>query len=1152
LIKAARLGFSYHSRNRFYGFGAENLITPALIFQHSFTHQRHPQVFQAQAAAWPPGVKLMKSRIQFLPVLFIIFTVSLADLPFPVRGFLSGSNTSGHSSSLSAVVLPQAQTLPPAVEARFERITTEDGLSHNNVNSILQDSQGFMWFGTIDGLNRYDGYSFTVYRHEQDNPNSLREDFIVSLYEDRAGILWVGTRGGWLEKYDRQTEQFTHYKVSDIPRSSVLAMLEDHLDAFWIQVCYSWDSSADLLQFDRKKEEISSPLMQKTTAMFEGSSGVLWVGTQDGQLNFYDRQNRRFEPYLNTPVEGVYNGVYIRTVYEDSAGALWIGSEDGGLRCIDRQSADPPSEMIGEVTYFQHDSTDPNSLAGQSISAIVEDQSGGLWIGFKDHFGLDRYDVESGYFTHYQDEGNLERLYDSIQSLYVDHSGMLWVGTTVGLIKLDLVGCNFQPIKHIPGEPNSLGGNDVSAIHQDHTGVIWVGTANGLDRFDRQSGSWRHYRNDPDDPGSLSNNRIWSIYEDRSGALWVGTPAGLDRYDSDNDTFIHIVEDSYLYELYRDVDIRSIYEDRTGKFWIASHAGLFQLHREVNLFLKHLVGGVNRKVALYEDSSGVLWVGTAGDGLQRVDGYQYKTYRANPDEPESLSSNFVNAILEDQSGALWVGTAVGLDCFDRQAETFTHYTESDGLPATEVLGILEDEAGNLWLSTAGGLSKFDPRSETFRNYDVSDGLQSDPFNQGAYFKSSSGEMFFGGLNGFNAFKPEQITGSVHIPPILITKVNLFDQTLRTNPLDGEQIELSYQENTLSFEFAVLDYVAPEKNQYATMLEGFDADWDYIGTEHFAEYRNLKPGDYVFRVKGANSNGTWNEMGSALHITIKPPFWETWWFRGAIALTLVGVAFGAYRLRVRGIEMRSYELEKQVQERTAELSETNLLLEQEIEVRKAAEEQLATQRAEAAVLEERSRLARDLHDSVTQSLYSLTLYADAAQRLLSTQQLDGVAENLGKAGATAKEALGEMRSLVYELLPPILEQEGLVAALEARLEAVEGRAGLETHLDVEGYDRLPAEIEAGLYGVAQEALNNALKHAHASRVSVKLHQEGGAVVLEIVDDGVGFDPQAAQAHGGMGLRGMAERVAQMGGQLEIQSAPGEGTSVQVTVDLQSDS
>jgi signal transduction histidine kinase/ligand-binding sensor domain-containing protein len=1079
----------------------------------------------------------MKSRFQFLPVLLIIVISISADLPHVAQGANFGGDRSlTHRGSL-ALVSAVDQPYPPPEELRFERITSNDGLSNNFNTQIFQDSQGYMWFGTLDGLNKYDGVSFTVYRHEPENPDSLRNDYILSIYEDRSGVLWVGTKGGWLEKYDRETDQFKHFKIST-DSSRVNRLHEDRSGVFWVQLDNS--DNTELFQFDREKAEISSPIIENAIGIYEDRSGVLWLVTTNGQLNFYDRETNRFEPISGVPVElGNFS-----SIYEDRAGALWLGVAGEGLyRFTWERVANTRGKMEVEYTHYQHDRFDPYSLANNQIWGIIEDQSNTLWIG--SNGGLDRFDRESGQFIHHQnipgDPYSLSS--DNVKALFADRAGAIWVGTEKGINKLDLRTGHFQHYKRIPDEQDSQGEYQASAIYQDREGVLWIGTHDGLDSYDREIGSWRHYENDPDDLNSLSANLIWSIYEDRSGVLWIGTPAGLDRYDRDNDTFSHYIID--IPAAYRDVDIRAIYEDQTGTLWIASHAGLYQFDRKTNQFIQHKISGSNRKITLYEDSDGALWVGTSGDGLQRIDGGQYKIYRADPDDPKTLGDNFVNAILEGENGELWVGMGGGLDRFERKTETFSHYTSADGLPDDEVLGILADEFGNLWLSTASGITRFDPRTETFWNYDVSDGLQSDVFNQGAYYKSSGGEMFFGGVNGVNAFNPEEIMVPAYIPPVLITKVNLFDQPVRLNPLDGDQIDLTYQENTLSFEFVVLDYMAPEKNHYATMLEGYDQEWDYIGTQRTAEYRNLRPGDYVFRVKGSNSDGVWNEVGSAFYVTIKPPIWETWWFRGTSALALVGVAFGVYRLRVKGIEARSRQLEELVEQRTE-------ALQQEIDQRLRVEEALRKSEIEKTIDAERSRLARELHDSVTQSLYSVTLYADAAKRLLSAEQWEKAAENLNKAGTTAKEALGEMRSLVYELLPPILEQEGLVAALESRLEAVEGRAGLETHLNVESGDRLPAEVEAGLYGVAQEALNNTLKHAHASKVAISLQQDGKAVRLEVADDGVGFDPQAAETRGGLGLRGMAERVEQMGGRLEIQSEPGEGTSVQVTVDLLSDS
>jgi signal transduction histidine kinase len=601
---------------------------------------------------------------------------------------------------------------------------------------------------------------------------------------------------------------------------------------------------------------------------------------------------------------------------------------------------------------------------------------------------------------------------------------------------------------------------------------------------------------------------------------------------------------------------------------------------------------------------------------------------------------------------------------------------------------LPDAEGRLWLSTNRGLSRFDPRQGSFRNYDSKDGLQGDQFNVRAYSRGSDGELFFGGTRGFNAFFPEQITDNLVPPLVVITAFDILNQTVRTNLVANEHIQLSYRDNLISFEFAALDYNAPARNQYAYMLEGVDRDWVYAGTRRYASYANLRGGNYVFRVKASNSDRVWSPEGTTLRISITPPFWRTWWFVGIIGLVLAASVMGGYRLRVRNIEAQSRKLEKRVERRTYELAtlntiaavvsrsldlakiledalsktmeimrmdaglafcledadrglpgrpsfsllahqgvsdefvsivrslpvhstlvgmaghvdkpivwesatypnlrmreaneregirlgisipllvkgklvgvvclgaretrtitseESSLLLAVSQQVGLAVENaRLYRQAEQSAAMEERGRLARELHDSVTQSLYSVTMYTEAAARLLTAGQEATAAEYLRDARDTAQEALREMRMMIYQLRPPLLERGGLAVALQVRLDAVERRGGIHAELIVEGQDRLPPPIQAELHQIAQEALNNALKHSHARQVQVHLHFGEATTCLEIQDDGMGFEPAAARAGGGLGIPGMKERVQKIGGRLSIESAPGQGTKISVEV------
>jgi signal transduction histidine kinase len=443
--------------------------------------------------------------------------------------------------------------------------------------------------------------------------------------------------------------------------------------------------------------------------------------------------------------------------------------------------------------------------------------------------------------------------------------------------------------------------------------------------------------------------------------------------------------------------------------------------------------------------------------------------------------------------------------------------------------------GNLWLATDGGLSRFDPRTERFKNYYASDGLQSNSFWRNAYYQSPDGEMFFGGVNGLDLFHPDQITDNPYTPPVVITAFSLFNQVVRTNLRADDRIELGYQDNFLSFDFAALDYHNPEKNQYAYKMEGVDDDWVYAGTRRHADYPNLRQGDYVFHVKGSNSDGVWNEEGTSVHITIQPPFWGTWWFGGILLLALAGVAFSAYRLRVRSVEARSRELEVQVTERTAEL-------EREVEHRLQVEEALRQSEMEKAVTAERSRLARELHDAVTQTLFSASLIAEVLPRLWAKDPERGQ-QQLEEVRILNRGALAEMRSLLLELRPEALAQAKTDDLLRQLGRAMTGRTGVPVSVSADVQCPLPAEVQVALYRIAQEALNNAAKHAEASQVDVQFCCEAGRAALSIRDDGQGFDvDNIPPGHLGVGI--MRERAASVGAELEIESEPGSGSEVRV--------
>jgi len=1065
------------------------------------------------------------------------------------------------STPLGSRVADPALSLAKGQALRFERISVEHGLSQSTVNCVLQDSKGFMWFGTDDGLNKYDGYSFTVYKHDPDDPHSLSHNRVKSVFEDQSGELWIGTWGGGLNKLDRDTGQFTHYDThdfqnySDAPeeyRNVVWSLLEDPSGVFWIA-----SYGGGLVRFDRAKGEFKSYIPDPNDpfalsnswiyAMLLDHTGILWLGTDKGGLYRFDTTTEHSEGafihYRSDPTDPTsLSDDQVTALLEDRFGVLWIGTYGGGLDRFDRETE--------TFAHYQHDPTDAqvmrHSLSDDYVSSLYEDASGELWIGTYGG-GLNRFDPETESFTHFQNDPDDRHSLSSnrIHAIYEDQSGTLWIGTRGGGVsRSNPASGRFSHYLGDLDEPNSLSDYQVLSIYEDAGGILWIGTAaGGLDAFDREKGEWRHYRHDPDDPSSLGNDTVYSTYEDSSGLLWIGTNEGLYRFDRETERFVRVPHDPPDPGGNIRETIYSILEDRDGVFWFGTHGrGLSEFDPETEYFVHHLRNGPfsissNFVRVVYEDRSGVLWVGTL-EGLNYLDKEtgHWHHYLHNPSDPSSLSHNWVISIYEDQTGVLWIGSlGGGLNKFDPETETFTHYREKAGLANNNILDILDDGHGNLWLGTANGLSMFDLQTKEFKNYDISDGLSINEFS--AAYKSDSGEMFFGGINGFFSFFPDQLEDNPYVPPVVLTSLQQNGEDVKVGeaPENLTQVAFRWPDNSFEFGFAALNYTQPEKNQHAYMLEGFDEDWNHIGTRRFGRYTNLSGGVYTLRLRGSNNDGVWNEEGTSIKVTVVPPFWQTWWFWGTVVLLLVVGAAGGYRLRIRSLEARSRELEKQVEERTAELR-------RETTQRTQAEEALRQREREKAITDERNRLARELHDSVTQTLYGVTLYSEAAAGHLALGDTDRVAEHLKELQDTSQEALAEMRLLIFELRPPILEQLGLVAALQARLQAVEGRAGLRTEFKTNLEERLPSDVEEGIYRISLEALNNALKHAQARNIKVHLHQDERRATLEIADDGIGFDLVSVRERGGIGLSAMEERAAELGGRLSVESEPGSGTRI----------
>lgn len=902
---------------------------------------------------------------------------------------------------------PTHSTAQVEPHVRFERLSLEAGLSQSSINTVLHDSRGFMWFGTQDGLNRYDGYVFTVFKSIPTDSTTLSGNFIQSLLEDSEGNIWVGTNQSGLNRYDWKTETFTRFVSNPLDSGTlsnnlIASMLEDRYGMIWIR---SFGQQPGLDRLDKKTSVITryrhDPDDPKTlnshtfiSDIHEDHEGGIWVGTVDGNnpagggLHKYMRDEDVFIRFVNVPKDpNSLSGNAVSVIHEDSLRNLWIGTFGSGVNRLNRSDgtftrySNVPGDVSslsdnnvsaifedrdgeiwigtqggmnrfsrasGSFVRFQNKPGDPKSLANNQIrfngltpneSTILQDAEGDFWIVTAGN-GVERFNRETGRCEHFEnDQTNPHSLSGNlITTLYADDYGTLWIGTVAsGINKLSLKKEKFLRYVADPFAESTINDRLVWSVFKDRAGVLWIGTGNGLNRFDRSTGRIKHFVQNQYDPTSLSNNFVRAIHEDENGVMWIGTGGGgLNRFNRSTETFLRYQNDPNDDQSISSNQIFRIYQDRKGYLWITTVNGVNRFDRRTGKFKRFVNDpadtnslSVNQVRPIIEDRDGIFWMGLAGGGINTYDPKtgEFSRYQYDVRDTSTISHNNVMDLVEDEAGTIWVGTFGGGLCRVMKDAGgriwFRRYSERQGLPNNVIYGILVAADGHLWLSTNFGLSRFDPVTETFKNFDLHDGLQSNEFNGGAFFKSPvDGEMFFGGINGFNSFYPEQVSDNLHQPPVVISAFKKFDRPVRFDLVIStlEEIVLSHKDNFFGFEFVGLDYTNPAKNRYAYRLVEFDDDWIYCGTRRYASYTNLDPGEYLFRVKGSNSDGVWNETGASIRVVITPPFWATLWFRFLAVVLVLGTAFAGYRMRIRNIERQKIRLEKQVAERTVQLQQ----------------------------------------------------------------------------------------------------------------------------------------------------------------------------------------------------------------------------------------
>jgi len=794
----------------------------------------------------------------------------------------------------------------PSRYLRFDSLLPETGGAPvTGISSILQDKEGYLWFGTISGLVRYDGYRF-VFHSPQPGPAAAagpsRSTVVFTAIEDSHGDIWIGTDGQGLFRFDKNKEAFAQYRhdpanAASLSGDTVLAIQEDKSGSLWVGTRLN-----GLNRFDRKTGAFSRiPLDPDAGAIWDllaDRQGNVWVGTQEGGLYRWDSASgdiANFRFVLDDPGSLGSNTVW--SIFQDKQGTIWVGTRGGGLN----QFAPEKREFI----RFTGDEAHPRDLVSPSITALAEDGEGRLWIGTS-WSGLRIWDRESGEYSivknDSQDADSLAD--DNVTSILKDASGVIWVGTTRGGINRCLADqVKFPHYKHDRYDLRSISRNNVRSIWTGDPGRLWVGFDEGLDEIDEQTGRLRRFRNDPTDRSSLGAGAVLAICQVKDGRIWIGLEeGGLACFDPRTGRFDHYLSDPGNPATLSNNRIYTIRPDRAdpGSLWIGTHQGLNRLDMRTRRFTRYLhdssdgasLSG-NIVTAIYEGRSGYLWVGTHS-GLNRLDRStgKFERYMGDVSAPPGTgpNDNIINCIYEDAAGILWVGTDSGLNRFEPIGKKWKYYVLQDGLPGEVICGILEDESGLFWVSTNRGLAKFVPGTETFTVFGLHDGIQSEQFNVGACFRSADGQMFFGGVNGFNVFRPEEVRENPFIPPIIWTAFYHNGQEVRIGDsyLGPHSLRLSSQFDLYEFEFAALCYFMPALNQFAYKLEPRDREWIPLGTENKVALSHLKPGDYRLRVKGSNPDGIWNENGLEISLELVPPFWKTSWFA---VLALLFVASG---------------------------------------------------------------------------------------------------------------------------------------------------------------------------------------------------------------------------------------------------------------------
>ncbi len=828
---------------------------------------------------------------------------------------------------------------------KFEHFSVEQGLSNELVYSIFQDNNGFLWIGTFAGLNRFDGTKF--YKFDFNEYDS--EPLVRVIFQDNTGNIWIGTDNG-LNRFEIKKKSETELQTrcsrflndpedkNSISNNVIKAIYQSTNGDLWIGTVKGLNKITSDQVYGKEEEikfvsYISDSINNHITSIVQDKDENLWLGTMGGGLNKFDIETESFvKNYLqNDKNPNGLSSNYVMSLYYDKDN-LWIGTYLGGFIRFQIQNE--------EFTVYKKN-PEGNSISDNRVLSIKEDKKGNLWLGTG--MGVNSFNPVTGKFESFSSDPRIDNTIKSnyVRDLFIDNSDNLWAGTLVGLEKANINPAKFLYYKNNPWDSNSLRHNQVISLCEDYKENLWIGTYEGLDMLNYKTGIFTHYKLDRDNH-RRAGRTVYSLYEDKDKDLWIGTfGGGLYKFNRSENNFKQFRKDAKNPKSILDDRVLSISEDNTGDILIGTLDGVCKFDKSKKEFSHYILdpkdstilAGKSVETIYYSYKKGVYWVGTRTgpfkinkDSTCQFVNVDNEGKSERKDSSSSVKKEIVYAFCEDGNGNLWIGTSNGLIIHKEESKEFLRFTINDGLPNNVINSIMQDNNGNTWISTSGGIAKIDFTQDSnirVKAYSVEDGLQGLVFNEGAAFKNKKGLLFWGGTNGFNICNPSFIVENQNPPKIVFTSFKKFDKEVKSidELLELNALELSYSDRFFSFEFAALDFTIPEKNQYAYKLEGFDDKWNYIGNRHFASYTNIDPGEYIFRVKGSNNDGVWNEEGASIKIIITPPFYSTWWAYTFYFIAFLSILYVARKYEMNRLHLKNrLKLEQMESEKLKEINE----------------------------------------------------------------------------------------------------------------------------------------------------------------------------------------------------------------------------------------